>query len=43
MEYFTGKRSSALVVVPAIFGHILRVFYFLIPHLNWYSITLYTL
>ena len=40
---FTGKRSSALVIVPAIFGHILRVFYFLIPHLNWYAISLYTL
>ena len=38
---FTGKRSSALVIVPAIFGHILRVFYLLFPHLNWYSIGLF--
>lgn len=40
---FTGKRSSALVVAPAILGHILRLGYALLPQLPWYGINLYAL
>ena len=40
---YTGRRSSSLVVAPAMFGHILRLGYWLVPDLPWYGITLYAL
>jgi hypothetical protein len=40
---FTGKRSSSLVVAPAMWGHMLRVGYSLFPHLPWDGILLYAL
>ena len=40
---YTGKRSSSLVIAPAMFGHVLRLGYRLVPHLPWYGITLYAL
>jgi hypothetical protein len=40
---FTGKRTSSLIVVPALFGHFVRLGYAALPHLPWYGITLYTL
>jgi hypothetical protein len=40
---YTGKRTSSLIVVPALFGHIVRLGYAAIPDLPWYGITLYVL
>ena len=40
---YTGKRTSALVVVPALFGRIVRLGLAVIPDLPWYGISLYTL
>jgi hypothetical protein len=40
---YTGKRTSSLRVVPAVFGHIVRLGYAAIPELPWYGITLYVL
>jgi hypothetical protein len=40
---YTGKRSSSLVVAPAMFGHVVRLGYAAFPRLPWYGITLYTL
>ena len=40
---YTGKRTSALVVVPALFGHIVRLGFAVIPDLPWYGISLYML
>jgi hypothetical protein len=40
---YTGKRTSALVVVPALFGHLVRLFTAVFPSLPWYGISLYAL
>ena len=40
---YTGHRSSSLVVAPAMFAHVMRVGYALLPNLPWYGITLYVL
>src|SRR5436190_1281898 len=40
---YTGKRTSALIVVPALFGHIVRLGLAVIPDWPWYGISLYAL
>src|SRR4051812_28173452 len=40
---YTGHRSSSFVVAPAMFAHVMRVGYALLPRLPWYGITLYVL
>ncbi len=40
---FTGRRSSSLVIAPALFGHLLRVAYAIAPGLPWYTVGLYAL
>lgn len=40
---YTGKRSSSLVVAPALFGHVVRLGYAVFPSLPWYGLTLYAL
>ena len=40
---YTGKRSSSLVVAPAMFAHVMRAGYALLPNVPWYGITLYVL
>ena len=40
---YTGHRTSSLVIAPAMLGHVERIFYWLVPHLPWYGISLYVL
>jgi hypothetical protein len=40
---YTGKRTSSLVVAPAMFGHVLRLGYAAFPRVGWYGLTLYAL